>query len=844
MTALRSCLCVLVLASVARAEPRLSAVPAAESPRLDGKLDDPAWQSAPATEAFVQKFPDENAAPSERTRVRVVYDAEAIWVAFDCEQIHSPIVARMTRRDRQIEADWVSVAFDTKGEGTHAFEFQVNAAGVLVDTLRFNDTDASTDWDENWDARVRKTAHGWTAELRIPLRVLRFDPRTQRWGLELRRYVSARNETDEWAFIPRAAAGEVSHYGSLTGLRGLRKQSPIELRPYALFRVRRRDAASGTLASGWDVGGSAGLDLKWHVTPNLTLDGTFYPDFAQVEADQVILNLTNYEIQYPEKRPFFLEGLDLFTTPAPLIYTRRIGHAPPAPALRTGGPFGEQLYDVPEPSTIYGAAKLTGTVGKRLSVGVLAALTGRNEVGIQYASGLRGRHLADPMTFYGAARLKIAAARNFDVGLMATTVDRFEPGGLYPLVPASGAGPTYALCPDGSHVATGARCFHDAHVGAVDFRWRSPGGDYSLVGQTSVTAITGGPPRTFPDGTVVRDGDVGGTGGFALAKEGGGHWLWTLDYDAASAKTDFNDFGYMSRQAYHHIYADVEHRNLEPWKGTLERHWQFEFFDRVNLSGVDLGRGYQLNSFGKTRSLWSWFVEFHYREPKFDDREVGDGTALERAGLFGLEVGFNSDPRRRVYAELWTQSQAMFHHGGGYYFYGEGKIAFRIVPQLDLDLLPTGTFSTGEPRYAGLSPAGEQLFGRMTASSFGATLRATWTFTPRITLQVYAQLFLAQKHYGQMLQSFATRPLVHLADLTPTSYQPATNPDVQEGVVNVNVVFRWEYRLGSTLFLVYTRSQVPNVMLGPGEAATLDLGAIRKGPAADVFLIKANYWWG
>jgi hypothetical protein len=826
--------------------PHLRAVRATHAPTLDGKLDDPAWRAAPPLDSFVQKFPHEGAAPTEQTTIRVVYDGDAVWIGVECTQRTAPIVGRLTRRDRPIEADSITIDLDTRRAGTTAFEFAVNAAGVLSDGIRFNDTDVSADWDENWDARVARTADGWSAELRIPLRILRFDASLplQSWGLQARRYISARQETDEWAFIPRTAAGEVSHYGKLDELRDLKPPSPFELKPFALGRVRHRDAVSGTLASGWDAGGSAGLDLKWHVTQNLTLDATFNPDFGQVEADQVVLNLTTYEIFFPEKRPFFLEGVDVFATPLSLLYTRRIGLAPDAPALRTDAPYGEQLVDLPSPSTIYGAAKLVGVVGDKLTVGVLSALTARNRVDAALGDGSRVARIAEPLSLFNVLRLRWAAARNTEIGIMATAANRFEALGLYPLQP--NGTPNYALCPDGSLVAPGDRCFHDAYVAGPDVRWRSASGDYVVNAQAIVSATVGGPPRQFPDGTLVKSGDVGGGGLVSVARQGGRHWLFELDYDVASKKLDYNDLGFMLRQNLHHVDATLEYRTTEPWGKTLETRWRAEFYDRESFGGLNLARGYQLNTDGKFSNFWGWFVELHYRERHFDDREVGDGTALEREGLIGVEAAINSDARKRVYFELFTQTQPIFN---GLHFEADGKLTVRALPQLDFDLLPTGSYDFGEPRYAGPGAnPGEQLYGKLTAGAVGATLRATYTFTPRLTLQLYAQLFLAYKHYDQF-SLFAGAPgqlgpIVHLSSLRPTAQLPSVNPDLEEGVLNLNVVLRWEYRLGSTLYFVYTRSQSPDLTLMNGEFARFDLGAIRKGPAADVLLLKLTYWWG
>jgi len=836
---------VVLTAAVARGEPHLAAVRVSDPPKLDGRLDDPAWAAVPAIDSFVQKFPKEGARPVENTTIRVVYDREALWIGVDCSQ-RQPPTARLTRRDRPIESDSITIDLDSRRDGTSAFEFSINAAGVLSDGIRFNDTDYSPDWDENWDARVARTDHGWSAELRIPLRILRFASlQLQSWGFQARRYVSARQETDEWAYIPRTTAGEVSHYGKLDELRSLKALSPFELRPFVLGRVRHRDTAIGVLANGWDVGGSAGVDLKWHMTQNLTLDATFNPDFAQVEADQVVLNLTTYEVFYPEKRPFFLEGIDVFATPIDVLYTRRIGRAPDSPALRTDAPYNEQLYDQPTPSIIYGAAKLVGTVGQRLTVGALSALTARNSVDAQLLDGHRLRRFADPLTLHDVLRLRWAAGRNFDIGLIATATNRFEPTGLYPIVGATGENPTYALCPDGSQVGINDRCFHDAYVGGPDVRWRSASGDYTVQSQAVLTGIIGGPTRQFLDGTIVGSGDLG-VGWFArVAKEGGKHWLFELVYEGATRRTDYNDLGFMSRQNLHHVDATLEYRTTEPWGRTLETHWRAEFYDRETLSGLNLARGYQLNTSGRFSNFWGWFAELHYRERHFDDREVGDGTALQREGLIGLELEAHSDARRRVYFELFMQTQALFN---GFNFSAEGKLTVRALPQLDFDLLPTASYTFGEPRFAGTGAADdEKLFGKLTAGAVGATLRATYTFTPRLTLQLYAQLFLAYKHYDDFSVFAAPGqlgPVVRLSDLRPTTQLPTENADVEETVLNLNFVLRWEYRLGSTLYLVYTRSQTPDLTLMTGQIAMFDIGSLRRRQAADVLLVKLTYWWG
>jgi hypothetical protein len=844
--------------------PHVVAVRAPSPPEIDGKLDDAAWSRAAATSAFTQKFPDEGAAPSERTVMRVLYDDDAIYVAFECEQVTSPVVEHLSRRDRLVEADRVEVDLGSRHDRKSAFQFTVNAGGVLTDAVLFNDTDSSSDWDENWEARVARTARGYTAEFRIPLRILRFSSAAeQSWDLQARRYISERQEIDEWAFIPRDAAGEVSHYGVLEGLRGLHAGAPLELRPFVLGRLRRRDFTTTQLASGTDFAGSAGLDLKWHPSQSLTLDATLNPDFAQVEADQLVLNLTKFETYYPEKRPFFLEGIDTFATPRQLLYTRRIGRAAPSPALRTSAPFGEQLVDVPTPATIYGASKITGQLADGWTIGTLQAVTAENDVGVQLANGARQLRLIDPATSFNVVRLKGAIAETGYVGAMFTATTHVESMGRYASAPpgttiavpspdnpaalqtqqTAPSGGAMQVCPDGSTVAPLARCFNDAYVGAVDWLWRSRGGDWVTGGQATGTMLAKGPPRGVPDGTVIQPGDFGPGLYTYLNKEGGAHWVGDLQFEYEGRKLDYTDLGYNQRSNDYRWRFDGEWRDLKPSGIFLERHARFEYFGRTNLDGLWLGSGYQLNVSGTFRNFWQFFTEVHWRPTSYDDREVGDGTALERAGLFGYELELSSNPAKPVSFWFETQTQVLYN---GFNFNGTGGILLRALPQLDLEVLPTAIYTFGEPRFAEAGPlAGEYVFGRLNAKSIGTTIRATYTFAPRLTLQAFGQLFLASGHYNEftLFQSPTPGAVVHLDALRSYAGRLATNPDFEEGVLNMNIVLRWEYMLGSTLFLVYTRSQVPAVLLMPGEAATLNLSSVSRAPAADVVLAKLTYFW-
>src|SRR6185312_12278072 len=292
--------------------------------------------------------------PSQRTELYIAYDDRALYIgvrAWDTDP--QGIVERLTRRDRDTDADKIEIDISSKNDRTTAYMFGVNVSGVLQDAVKFNDTDYSADWDGLWLGATHRDAQGWTAELEIPLKTLRYEGGRTEFGLQVRRYLQRRQEVDEWAYIPRSARGEVSYYGTLDGLAGLHAARLFQIVPYLAAGVYLRYNQDPAILNGTELYGNIGADLKLGITPALTLDATINPDFGQVEADQVVLNLNTFEVFFPEKRPFFLEGVDIFATPLNLFYSRRIGHAAPPPDSTNYTGLEPQ-----QPGRIYAAAKL------------------------------------------------------------------------------------------------------------------------------------------------------------------------------------------------------------------------------------------------------------------------------------------------------------------------------------------------------------------------------------------------------------------------------------------------------------------------------------------------------
>lgn len=784
------------------------------APAIDGRLDDAAWIGATASEAFTQKFPRDGAAPSEVTRVRVAYDDDSIYIAIECLQ-SGQRTARLTRRDRDVGDDRVSIDLDTGHDRRSAFHFQVSAAGVLADALRFDDTEMSSDWDDIWQGEVAQTGNGWTAEIRIPLRILRLHADVRTWGFQVRRWNGGTGEIDEWAYAPRDAGGEVSRYGELGPFDGLAPRGNLTIVPFALSRLVRTDTAvPSTFGDG--VSAAAGLDVTWRPAPNVVASAAILPDFAQVEADQVVLNLTTTETEYPEKRAFFLQGLDLFQTPIRMLYTRRIGETAESPALPDGA---TQLRPVGA-APVLGAVKLLANVGG-VQFGALSAVTGSVD-----AVTDRGDVSAVSPASHHVARARITRNR-LAIGGLATARLNHEDPARYPQVMDG------ALCPSGDVVNPTARCAHDSYAAGLDAAWRSEAGTWTGGAQLAATRIEGGPARERPDGTIVAAGDSGAGGIVRIAREGG-----TLRgeavYEAFSRRFDVDDLGYQPRANLHHGWLDLEAYTAQTHGPLIESRARLELYWRRNLDGLALPSGYQWNVSGTTKGMWHGFLEVHWRPHYFDDRELGDGRALQRSGRLGVELEARSDTRRRVVgaASITYQSTR-----DGSVLDASAELALQPRDNIEISIEPGLLVTQGEPRYVdGSDPMGPR-FARQDASSLGVTTRATWTLTRDFTLQVYLQALLATIRYRDPFVAAPDDRAIGLADLRPGTFDPSMY-DAREGALNATAIARWQYRPGSTAFLVYSHAQAPD-----DTSAGFEARSLVRGPASDVVLLKLSWAW-
>ncbi|MBI5500513.1 MAG: carbohydrate binding family 9 domain-containing protein [Deltaproteobacteria bacterium] len=794
---------------------------------IDGRLDEAAWDAAEFGGGFTQRQPRDGEPATEETRFAVLRGERALYVGIEClDREPEAIVARRGRLDQSMQSDTVLVDLDTRGDGSTAFHFEVTAGGGRLDGVRGSDGSVDAAWDGVWDAAVEISGSGWTVELALPLSTLRFSDGLADIAFQVRRKLMRLQETDVWAPMPRSSSGEIVHYGLLTGLGELPEPWPLDLTPYDLRGFVYRSAADdGTTASGFEPRWSLGLDATLRLGSSLALTAAVNPDFGQIEADELVLNLSTIETWYEEKRPFFLADRELFATPLELFHTRRIGAVPAPPAL----PDGWLLDRRPDETRIWEALKLGGELAPGWTIGAVAALTGEESVGSVGPAGRRAARLAAPLSHFAVLRLRHDFGCDTAVGLLATAVNRFEPEAH-----ADG------LCPDGRSPHDG-RCTSDAYVAAVDGNFRSEDGDWAGAAQAALTALVGGPPRLLADGTSLDPGDLGWAAAAWTAK-GGEPWRARLETDAYSAESWVNDLGYQSRGNIWRLYA-----NAGWWTDDLSDSVQTvqvrgEVWERVSLDGLMLFHRYGVEADTLLEGNNWLMLRLHATPPAWDDRELRDGAAFLRRGWAGFEVDVSTDYRYPVTLDMW--GEVLFWEGR-WSAYVEASVIVKPADVLTIELAPTLDFQAGEPaRVAVTEAAGERryLLGDLEASAIGVTMRATWAITPRLSLQGYGQLFLAAADYGpfrELRASAGTRPRIEPEDLSPAA-EPADDPDFSQAAVNASVVLRWEYLPGSTIYVVYTHQQVPTEEYGEGR---LDLEGLRDASWTEMVLLKASYLW-
>jgi hypothetical protein len=848
----------------------LVAAPAAQAaPVIDGRLDDAIWDQASVATDFVVYEPNPGEASAQRTEARVAYDERAIYVAVRMHDT-SPdsIVAHLARRDITVHSDWIYVGFDSYFDRRTGFVFGVNPRGVKVDMMLYDDRMENISWDAIWEVATSIDEHGWTAEFRIPLSQLRFAGEAdggRLWGVQFRRDIARLNEVSMWAPVPRDASGQVSLFGELHGLAGISPPRNIELLPYMVTHATR---APGTGSNPFwrrtDPGFNAGGDLKYGVTSNLTLNATFNPDFGQVEADPSVVNLSAFETFLPEKRPFFVEGANIFNFGIgigdgdmgneSLFYSRRIGRSP-----QGGVPSGAEYRDVATATTIVGAAKLSGRTGGGWSVGALNAVTAPEHGRYVMGDGTEGETIVEPWTNYMVGRvLRDYDAGRGSFGAIATAVNRHLDGELPFLRTAAYTGGANAYRRLGNLELSG--WLVGSHIrgdtAAIARAQRSPARYWQ---RPDIDHVTYDPTRTSLSGWA---------GSASLMKMGGGHWRYAAILNAKSPGFEANDLGYMQSTDQVVTIGFIGYEQFNPGRhfrrwGLNTNHWA-----GWNFGGERFLQGGNLNGHIVFPSYWGIYAGLNREQAAFDVTGLRGGPALARNGSWNGWFNINTDQRRPLRLRL---------NGHGWAEDGTDARTWRIAPaatwrlssNAEVSVSPSYSDTRRSSQYVTRRTAGGEpvyLLGGLKQTTTALTARVNYTVSPTLSLQFYGQPFISAGRYDGFMEvaaprarSFADRyarftatQLSYDADddvyrvdrnLDGTPDFSFGNPDFNFKQMRTNAVVRWEYRPGSSLFVVWSHGRTAEDPHGDFRF-NRDVSDLWSATGTNVLMVKLSYWLG
>ncbi|MFL6246478.1 MAG: DUF5916 domain-containing protein, partial [Thermoanaerobaculia bacterium] len=801
--------------------PTLRAVRVSAGPAIDGDLSDAAWQSAPEFTDFTQHDPVDGAAPTMRTSIRIVYDDDAIYFGAKVDDPQPPTLM-LVRRDSFVPSDFLSFNIDPQLDRLSGAAFTITPANVQIDSILYNDIGEDGSWDGVWDSATKIVPDGWIAELRIPFSQLRFpDKPVHVWGLNVTRRTVRNNE---WVRIVNTRKGEtgfVSHFADIVGLEGIRRGRPLELVPYAVARsdIRTRRDPRDPLVEGLDHRADGGLDLKYALTSSLTLTGTINPDFGQVEVDPAVVNLSDFETFYPEKRPFFTEGTNIFRfgdTPAPthfgffsapsLFYTRRIGRAP------QGSPDAE-FVAAPAETTILGAAKITGKLPGGWSIGVLDALTDTERA--RFAGGPperpTGREHVEPLTNYFVSRLTKEIGSGSRLGLLFTSVNRSLADELSSLRESAVTGGVdgYTSFRDkswilegwlvGSNVSGSAQAIELTQKSSSRYYQRPDAGHIEL-----------GPTRE----------SLTGWGGRAMISKATGIWRPNISIQAFSPGYETNDTGFMQRTDIISGHALMEYRNQNPTKRFRERTVYFGVWQNRNFDGDTLERGFFGDAFGVSQRYWEYRAALFVSPGAFSDRLTRGGPLVRTPLGWSSDLRLGSDSRKNFYFSVDSHLEGS--QDDSYSRTVGVSLNARPASNIQLSVTPSFTRSHDATQYVGdfkddaaTSTYGRRyVFANLEQHSFELATRADWTLSPRLSFQLYLQPFVASGDYHDYRSLAAART----RDYAPFA-RTESDPDFNFRSVRGSAVVRWEFRPGSALYVVWNENRADVAPIGDFSAS-------------------------
>ncbi len=884
------------IADSVKVRPAVEAFRVVSPIKIDGVLSESEWQR-PGSSKFTQRDPVEGAHPTQKTEVWVAFDDAALYIAARMYDTHpDSIVSRIGRRDADLSADALYVGIDSYHDHRTGFYFGVYSSGAMTDGVLFNDSWDDNSWDGVWEAATKIDDNGWAAELRIPFSQLRFTKQDDYvWGIQFFRQLERNNERDDFVLVPKKESGWVSRFADLTGIKNITPPTKLEVLPYAVAKQHFTNmfSAGSPFNDGSIFSGNSGVDIKYGLGSNLTVNATINPDFGQVEVDPAVVNLSQFETFFQEKRPFFIEGSNFFDFGSggannnwgfnwgnpDYFYSRRIGRSPRGDAQHSG------YVDYPDGTRILGAAKITGKIAEGWSLGSLHAVTAREYATVD-SSGQRFADVVEPLSSYNVVR----TLREFNegkqaIGIIGTaTLRDFN----HPYLDDHFNHQSFALGVDGwtnldadqMWVVTG--WFSTSRVQGTTDRisniqqsslhyFQRPDADYLSVD----------PQATSLSGYASR---------FALNKQKGNSFL-NAAVGIISPGFDSNDMGFMFRTDIINSHIVLGYSWYEPDGIFRRKGFNVATFRNFDFGGDKTGEGYFLFYNAQFMNYWNINGGFTFNPATVDSRTTRGGPLMKNTNGYGLDFWGSTDSRRALSYEFGF-SAGRTESGGYRATYDPGirwkpasGVSVNLSPEINHDVtIAQWVMNQGDP-LATATYGTRHVFGKLDLREVSASVRLDWTFTPRLSFQVYLQPLISVGRYTQfkelrqpgtytfnrygedngstisqadhaydiVLDPAHTLDTTHVnqgdylvdADGGAGGSNPFVirNPDFNYKSLRGNAVVRWEFLPGSTAYFVWTRSSSGSDHPGDFNFGR-DVKDLLSAPDHDdIFLIKIAYWW-
>jgi hypothetical protein len=857
--------------------PPVQAVRLTSPVTMDGVLSDAVWQGAPAVTRLTQSDPDEGAAPRESTWVWVAYDEQALYVAARCwDSRPDSVLANLSRRDLVLPGDRFMLYLDPFHDHRGGFYYGVGAAGVRLDGTLFNDGWDDDSWDGVWDGRAKRDDKGWTVEMRVPFSQMRYRRGAEQvWGVSFRRRIERYNEDDRLTYTPRKESGFVSRFAHLVGLENGHSSRSIEVLPYVTTKSEFLAHAPGDpFHDGSRHTPGLGGDLRAGVGNNLTLNATVNPDFGQVEVDPAVVNLSDVETYFQEKRPFFTENARIFSFgnegasdywgfnwPEPsFFYTRRVGRAP------QGGLPGDTRYrDVPMATHILGAAKLTGKLAPGLNFGTMHALTSK-EIAQYEAGGLRSEMAVEPLTYYGVARGQKEFKQGYNgLGVMTTLVQRrFSHDELENQLNRQ----SLMTGLDGWH-------FLDAKKVWVLSGWaamsRVAGTEARMTDLQQSSRHYFQRPDTRQLGVDADATSLTGYGARVWLNKQQGNFISNSAIGFMNPKFDIADMGFQSRADVINGHVGGGYRWTNPGRWRKYAHVIGSVFDTRDFEGNRLVTAVWAGTRWQFMNQWQLEMSADAAPQTMNNRRTRGGPVTLNRPMFEVNGWLGTDSKRALSYSLGCY---------GFRVPETRSFAFQLQPAVEWK--PVSSFlmqvGPGIERYVedaqyvtasqvpdpGNVPADfggrHYVFARLDQTTVSANLRLNVSFTPDLSLQTFIQPLISAGHYTDFKELARSRsydflhhstydPATDMVDPDGPGPAPATPndnwnfPQFNFKSLRGNAVLRWEYRPGSALFLVWTQERTDDQLFS-GLEFRRSFDRLVTAQPSNIFLVKVSYYLG